>query len=934
MRRFISGKRHHKPVGMPPPDTSPVDDLTTWSSSAFIETMALPGTSVDSYPLVVDVTNIIVAGAKSDTNALRFLHENGARMSHKRTAGNRILLIGNFHGGKNKINYYWGKVGATQPGNGFQTADAALSGYRLGLIFESSAPLDISPIPATFTTVGTPTYETNPLGQSLKCADGSYIETTAAKLRGDSRAQRAVFSVVTLPSATIGGRILCWANWLNNQRSFMLWMRSDGLELYVSDSGTAFQRWELLGYQKAGRNAIGANWKASTAPSLLLVNDVAEEVLPSFDGTPPGQLFNSTEPYIVGGTKVPGAIFTGSVECQFELINQFSSANHLLVWKLAWIDNETFWGKLDRTPDSIDVPDMTSVPLSSEVTFARKEVTGISPTTPISVYGDGAPTYSVGSSFSIPADIKAKGTTAGTVSNGNWIATYHTSAAQNSTIQESYVTVGTVTSPRRSTTVSSTPGGGSSIPTGPANVVVNNLSSLVSEFNSRPGGQIIELTAGDYKGQGKLELSNRDFRGGPPLVVRGSTIPYRGYLPAEGGLLVSGETFFTTGSGGAELIEAFFRNIHNVVFQNIRFYRGNVGAAGAKWYSLNLVSCSNVTFEKSKFCGYRPDYVDSVTGVNYADENTWTPEYKADDPWRKQARAVQMGVSGSCDRITFKKCMFHYNGDITLYNASSTNTLLEDCLFTDSMSDHLRTDGGQDNFTARRCIFGRCWGIQGSPGGGLAHCDTAQNTTKTQPGWRNHTFDSCILGPLDAVYPHIQAFFYECDLPDDYPIGDGMNVTNCLIETRVRNAIVTYPGNRTIVTLTTILQNQFGGRSTRRDLTWHNPTIMVNSVGKSKGNNKIDRCVYHSADLNTGIGDQYIASTQMQQGSYPTVLNDYPLYSSSLWRPVMFYSPYTGVINVNEIRRWSPKTDSSIHPNQKGVHHGASGLLQSLGALL
>lgn len=933
MRRFLSGRRHRQVAVTPLPE-DPIDDLATWSNAATIDTMSLPGSSVDIYPLVVDVTNVIVTAAKNDTNALRFRHENGVRMSHKRTPGNRILLIGNFHGGKNKIHYYWGKVGATQPGNGFQTADVALAEYRLGLIFESSAPLDISPNPATFSTVGTPTYEANPLGQSLRCADGSYIETTAAKLRSDSRAQRAVFSVITLPSATIGGRILCWANWLNNQRSFMLWMRTDGLELYVSDSGTSFQRWELLGYQRAGRNAIGANWKANTALSILLLNEVAEEVLPSFDGTPPGQLFSSTEPYIVGGTKVPGATFTGTIECQFELVNLFKSANHFTVWRLAWTENESFWGKEDRTPDSIDVPDLTNVPVSSEVTFSRKEVTGISPGTPISVLGDGAPTYSIGSSFSVPADLKAKGSTPGTVSSGNWISTYHTAAAQNSTVQESFVSVGTVTSPRRSTTVALTSGGGTSIPTGPANVTVNSLSALKTEFARMPGGQILEITAGDYKGQGGLDLSNRDFRGGPPLVVRASTIPYRGYLPSEGGLLVSGETYFTTGSGGAEFSTGFFRNIHNVVFQNIRFYTGNVGTAGAKWYALNCVSCSNITFENSKFCGYRPDYVDPVTEVDYSDEITWTPEYKADDPWRKQARAVQLGVSGGCDKISFKKCMFHYNGDIGFYNAQSPNTLLEDCMFTDQMSDHLRTDGGQDNFTARRCIFGRCWGIQGSPGGGLAHCDVVQNTTKTQPGWRKHIYDSCIMGPLDAVYPHIQALFYECDFPDDYPIGDGLNVTNCLIETRVRNAIVAYPGNRTIVTLTTILQNQFGGRTNRRDMTWHNPTILVNSNNRSRGNNKVDRTVYHSADLNTGAGDQYIASTQLHQGSYPTVLNDYPVYSSSLWRPVMFYNPYTGVINVNEIRRWSPKTNAAIHPNQKGVHHGATALLQSLGALL
>lgn len=928
MRRFFSGQRHYRAAAPNPPPVDPTDNLSTWSNTAQLVTAVLPGTSVDKYHIVVDVSNAITSAAKLGTSAasLRFVHENGTRMSHKRTPGGRVLLIGDFFGGKNVINYYWGKAGATQPGLGFQTSDAALADYRLALIFESSAPLDVSPNPITFSTVGTPTYEPSPLGQALRCADGSYIETTAAKLRGSARSQRSIFTVITLPTATIGGRVICWANWLNSNRAFQLWMRPDGLELYISDNGTDYKRWDKVGYQVAGRNSIGASWKANTSEAILLLNQISEVTLPDFNVTPPGQLFDSSDPYIIGGTKVSGNFFTGTVECVFEYAKEFASPNHLLVWRFAWSDNDLFWNKSDREPDNFDVPDLANVALSTEVPFAKKQITGISNATHISVTGDGSPSYAIGSSFNSSSDIRAKGSTNGTINPGQWLSTYHTSSATNSTLQESSVLIGTVTSPRRSTTVAAVVGGGTSIPTGTADIIVSNVANLKSNFASIQGGKILGITPGDYKDQGTVELQNRDFRGGQPIVIRGETIPYRGYLTAQGGLLVSGETFHQSGSGGAEFSRIILRNVHNVVIQNIRTYQGNVGTAGEKWYTLECVNCSNITFENSKFCGYRPDY------DPYQSEDSWTTLYKADNPWLKQGRGVQLGVGGQCSHITFKKCMFHYF-NLQLYNGNSLNTLIEDCLFTDAKSDHVRSDGGQDNFTCRRVIFGRTWGTRNTSSSGIDHCDSIQNTTKTQSGWRNHSFIDCIIGPLDALYPHIQGVFYECDLPDQYPIGNGLNVTNCLLEGRAPNMIYARPGNKTIVTLCTVLQCQFGGRSGSRDLTFNAPSIFVNAHNRSFGNNKIDRCVYYNHDF-TIPGDTVVGSTQLLPADYPVQLNDYPIYSASIWRPVMFYNPYTGVIDVNEIRRWSPKTNAAIHPNQKGAHHGASQLLQSLGALL
>lgn len=929
MRRSNT-RRILRPIALDPSGGVPPgnDDLSTWSSSAAISTMALPGTIQDIYPLLVDVTNVIPSAARSDVGALRFRHQNGVTIGHVRTATNRILIGGNFHGGINTIHVFWGKTGATQPGVGFPSSADVMAPYRLALIFENGAPVDLSPNPAPWTIVGTPTFTAEgPIGDAMTCAEGSYIETTAAKLRGDARSSRAALVVFSVKERGDQARLLCWANWLNNQRAWQLWIGAE-LELYASSNGTSFQRWRQPSPAEAGWNCIAANWQANVAENLTLLNGEATTTGPGFDGGPIGQLFNSTDPYIVGGTKVPGFYHDDKINSAFELYGFFNSANHALIFRQAWANNAVFWGAADRTPDNFDVPDLTNVPLNTEVSFAAKQITSISPETPISVSGGGNPTYSIGSAFSTPTDIKAKGSTPGFIGPGNWLFSHHTSATTNSTVRESSITIGTISSLRRSTTLAAA-SGGSGVPTGPADVVVNSVSALRTAFANATPGQVIELAAGDYRSQGKLDLSNKDFRNAATVWLRASTRAYRGPLPSEGGLMVSGETFFTTGSGGAELAGLNLRNIHNVGFDGFRIYAGRYD--NLKYYSSDVISCTNLTFQHMKWCGWRPDA--SFANGAYVNEITWTPVYKDPDPWKQQGRGMQLGVGGRCDRITFKKCMFHYFGDIQLYLASVSNSLLEDCVFTDAMSDHVRNDGGQDNFIARRCVFYRTWKIQGSPGGGVAHSDHVQNTTKTQNGWRNHRFEMCIFSPGDCLDPHIQGSFYECDNYPQYPMGDGLYVTDCLFESRVVNTIYARPSNRTIVTRTAILQQQFGGRDSRRDLTFHSPQIVFNEHNNlSQENNKADRCIYFS--ISKKNGDQVVDSSLLQAGSYGSQLHDYPQYSSSSWRQVKVLNPYTGVLDINEMSRWSPKTSSALHPNNKGYHYGASALLQHYGALI
>lgn len=951
MRRANAGRRHMRPVSLEPPVGGGSDDLTTWSSTGTLETMVLPGTVASKHTAIVDVTNYIPTAARNDTGALRFTRGDGVRLGHFRTTTNRILLSCEFHGGINTINYYWGKVGATQPGLGFPASADIFLPYRLALIFEEGIAKDLSASPATFTTVGTPTITTGIFGQAMQFANGSYLQTTAAKLRADARVSRSIFSLVRMNAGTEEqGRIVCWADWATNNRALQLWIRPDGLELYVADeagAGVSWNRWFFSSLPKVGWNTIGCSWLSGSRNATLLMNHVAEVLEPDFPGTP-GNLYNANTPYIVGGTPVTNYYFSGLEECRFELTGSFESADHLAVWSYAWGEPDTFWGIADRTPDNFDVPELTSQPLNTEVSFAPKQITGIAAGTRVSVDGDGTPSYSVGSAIGIPTDIKAKGSTDGTIGPGNWLFSHHRTSTAYSTVVESNVTVGTVQSKRKSTTIPSpsTPPDSGVTPGGPATFTVNTISAFNTAFSQAKGGDIIEFTAGDYKSQGKLTIQNKSLIGGPPIVVRASTLAYRGYTSAKGGLLVADETFFTTGSGGAEFSSIMLRNIHNIVFIGIRTYTGNVGTAGAKNYGIDVIGCTFLKFWNCKICGFKPTTAKKL----------WANDiYRPNNGWWNQTRGMQLGISAACSDISFKDCLVHFHGDIGFYNANSPRTLFEDCVFSDQMSDHIRNDGSQTGFTAKRCIFYRTWGVKSSSGG-IAHQDHCQNTTKTQTGWQNHVWDDCIFASGDAAYPHVQCIFYECDNYPTYPRGSGVYVTNCVMETRAPNSIYNRPGDKLIVTNCMVLQTQFGGLNELKedgtgsliDTTFNNPVISVSSTttnGKSFGTNKIDRSLYHTHDFNTGIGDQIVQSMLFRDtGTHNySHLVDYPLYtgprtqwppvmSAASWRPVLLLdSNY--VMSTTQLGRWAPKATAAIHPNQTGYHIGASKLFQDFGVL-
>lgn len=916
MRRSNT-RRILRPIALDPSGGVPPgnDDLSTWSSSAAISTMALPGTQQDIYPLLVDVTNIIPSAARSDVGALRFRHQNGVTIGHVRTASNRILIGGNFHGGINTINVFWGKVGATQPGVGFPTPTEVVTSYRLVLIFENGAPVDLSPNPATWAIVGTPTFSTPGLiGDAMTCAEGSYIETTAAKLRSEARDHRSALVVYSVNTEGAKARLLCWANWFINQRAFQLWVFSE-LEIYASGDGLTFQRWRHTNGSRAGWNTAACRWEGGSTAALYLLNGTADVASIGFaDSGPVAQLYDSTDAYIIGGTKITGENHTGSINTVIELKTPFLSTNHMLVFEAAWANNAVFWGAPDTTPDNFDVPDVTGAPISTEVSFAAKQITGISSGVPISVFGEGNPTYSIGSSFSSPADVKAKGNTNGLISNGQWLSSHHTSAAQNNTVRNSSITIGTVTSNRRSTTVSAS-SGGSGLPEGPADVTVTSVSALISAFNSAAPGQVIELAAGDYKKQGKIELSNKDFRGQSRVWLRASTRPFRGYMPAQGGLMVPGESYFVSGSGGAEVDGILLSNVHNVGFDGFRTYQGLV--QNTRDNCSEMRSCTNIVFQYMKWCGYKPT----------TNESTWEPTIEP--PEWKLGRGINIGQYGRCADVKFSHCFFHYWGG-AIFALSCDRPIIEDCVFTDMKADGIRNDGAQNDMIVRRCIFYRFFPQKNSVGN-IDHADYIQNTTKTQPGWKNHRIEFCVFSPGDALYPHTQVNFYECDNYPQYPMGDTVVFADCLIESRVANTIYARPANKTRVERVTILQQQYGGRTNYRDPLMHSPKITFNDRGLSQGNNSVHRTIYHGIDLIAG--DTVTDSTYLPAGSYGAELVNYPAYSSSQWNQVKIMNPYTGVLDLNELRKMGPKSSSALHPNNKGYHYGASQLLQNLGAL-
>ena len=950
--RFFRPFRHviAQPVFLEVQPGADFEDLSTWSNSGIINTAPLPGNETEEYFVLFDVTAAVPLAARQAEGSLRFTRGT-EKLSHVRLPNNRILVGGRLHGGVNIIRYYWGKTGAVQPGVGFETSSELLSRFRLALIFQSNQPVDISPSPATFTTVGSPTYAAGKLGQVLQASDGNYISTTATKLRGDARGKRAVFAMARMQTTTNPGRVVAWVDWINDQRAFQLWLRSDTSELYVASQGQGpWIRWIGDSATRSGWNTLACSWQANEPLAGMLLNDTASFKANDHGAAAPGEIYNSNAPYTIGSTPVPGITNNGPVEVEvvFDLYDGFTSANQMLAWSKVWAENDDFLGIADRTPDNFDVPDLTGQEPNTEVLFAKVEIKGMSSGTPISISGDGNPTYSISSSFTASGDVKPKGSTPGTINPGQWVSVWHTTGTF-STTTESVLTIGTVQSVRKSSVraeiIVEPPPSGDDIPTGPANYTVSSLSQLLSVLNTQAQpGQIVEIANGDYKSQGDFDWRKKDFTGGKKVLIRAPLSPYRGYMPNEGGLRVSGETNYVTGSGGAEFKYGYFRELKNVAFQNLRFSRGKVEARA---YCIDIIGCEDLTFQNCKIYGYKPassipEFNPNFGVKDHPDEFQWDwrPYVGTANPypneWNLQPWGVQAGITTRCHRIKFQKCFFHYVG-VAIYWANTFDALTEDCFFTDN-KDQLRTDGRNDNLIVRRCVFYRTFPQRGT-GPDVEHADMIQNTTKTQTGWQNHTIEMCLGSIGDSNYGKSQGFFYEHDNWPQYPAGTGLKIKDCLLLAPTFNTVYIRPSFNSLIENTTILVECYAGRAATHYVPpdqWPRLQTYVQAVpGSSDGSNIIRDCVYRS--LIKLSSDQDINGTDLQTSQYAAALVDYVPFNTSnpsSWNPVRIANPYTGVVVPSEIARLGPKLTGAIHPNQKGLlHYGATRLFEYFGAL-
>lgn len=101
----------------------------------------------------------------------------------------------------------------------------------------------------------------------------------------------------------------------------------------------------------------------------------------------------------------------------------------------------TFVPPPDTTPDAFTFTDQTNVPVSTTITSNAITVSGINPSSPISVAGG---SYSInGGAFT---------TAAGTVNNGDTVQVQHTSSASFSTATNTTLTIGGVSDTFTSTT--------------------------------------------------------------------------------------------------------------------------------------------------------------------------------------------------------------------------------------------------------------------------------------------------------------------------------------------------------------------------------------------------------------------------------------------------------------------------------------------------
>lgn len=948
MTRELYSLNDHRATAKQPRGTT-ADDMATWPNSVTFTTAPLPvadpvaGPASATVPLVFEVTNRLTAAQRSYTSSGRFVGPNGVRLGHFRanthlaSTAHRIFVGGVFEVGKPiTITYYWGKTGQTQPGVGFPSATDVLANFRLFLLFENGAAKDFSAGPATFTTVGAPTYVNGRNGQALSCGSGNYIQTTAAKLRSEARDQRHVMALINTPTGDSAGRTVCWADWLNNQRAFQLFSAENYVELYIDQDGISpYQRWTNEAAFLSGWSWIGASWVGG-AEDAIVQRDGNVEIANRNPAVPAQtSIHNSTSPYIVGGTPVSGFYHAGLVEAVLEMKTPLTT-DQMAAYYFAWKENSTFLG-IDQTPNAFSFPSLSSQDTGTEVVFAKAQISGMTAGTSVSISGNGSPSYAISSSSTANDDVVAKTNVASTIDPGQWIRVWHTTAATNSATQRSILTVGDVSVEFTSSTKAAAgTGGGSGIPTGAATYTATSLSQALSIANTQlQPGQILEIIAGDYRNQGEFYLNGRDWSGGAKAVIRSSTRGYRGPAVAEGGTFLDNEGSWTTGSGGAEFSRFNLRGVKNLVLDGLRQYRGVPSTPDKydKEYASDIHGCEDLEFHYSKFCGVKIDPYASHSALRYA--------YDANNPWKKMPRGLNIGSLLKNKRITFKKCLFHCMGFMQLFLANVDNALLEDCVFMDSNSDHLRTDGPQTGAIFRRCIFYRVF-PQKSSSGSMPHCDVAQNTAKEQPCGYRHTFDMCLFAPGDGNYAHIQGPFYEADLYPTYPAGDYLTIRDCVVESRVTNAIYMRPGNHLLVERTSIIQNQYGGwyensagTLIRGDALIHTPQVLVSQTtgnGKSFGNNILKDSIYLAHDFSTGLGDQITNSTQLLASGYATHLFDYPLYGGT-FRACKVVND-RGVIVPAELKRMAPKTTSPYHPaNRGGANYGGTALFSYYGAL-
>lgn len=931
-----------RPKAQPP--IIPGEDMTLWPMSQTFVVSALPAIdSADPYFLAFDVTRILQNDAITATSSLRFIGPDGERLGHLRTQSNRIIIGGTFTPGRPlTFNAYWGRANVTQPGEGFPSATTMLSPMRLLLLFENSNPFDYAPNPATFTKVGSPTFVPGLNGQAMRCGPGNYVQTTATKLRGGSRTSRHAMVMMYLANAGDQGRAICWANWTNDQRAFQLFTHPSGTEFYIDHDGVSpFTRWTNQTAPRNGHNFIGCSWTGGSVYAIVQSNDTVEEIARDDPNSPlPTAIFDSPQPYIVGGTPVSGFYHAGDIESVFEFTSALTR-DQMRAWRFAWEDNAALFG-VDRTPDPFDVSHMGNQERNTEVGFPAVQITGISSGTAIGIAGQGNPTFAIGSSASAIGDVRAKGTADALIDSGQWVRVWHTTSASYSTSVVSTLTIGTASSERRSTTKAEPgTGGGSGIPEGPATYTVNSLSALLNIWNTQLApGQILEIAAGDYGAQGDFDLRNKDFSGQQPPVIRASTRGYRGMLSAQGGLFVSGESKFTTGSGGAEFRYGYIRGVKNVVFDGLRFYRGPVGQS---LHVVDIIGSTDLLFQYCKFCGYKPassipEYNPNFGVVDHPDEfkHDWRPYVGSAKPfpneWDLVPRGVQAGLVSACARVRFYRCMAHY-GYMMLRAASCPDFVVEECMITDNGADHIRNDGVQSGFKLIKSVLYRLFPQQGT-GNDVWHPDAVQNTAIDQHGAVGHLYDMNIVSVGDSLHAKLQGFFIESDKFPTFNACIGNTVTNNLMFATSTNTIYIRPARQSLIENNTILADMYAGRPPGFPKPPDSSLAIIVDVTTeaprwySDGSNTIRRNVHHGNVAQRG--DTVTQNVTLARADYAANLTNYAQSGST---PVRIANPYTGVIDTAALGRLAPKTTSAAHPTVAGYPIGCSPLFQYYGVL-